>query len=395
MRLISGLFSAKALNGPKDEYGGSMHLFCRECGHVSPDSTSSYECGCGGLFDLDFTFELDLKTVASRPPDLWRYAQALPVNPQYRVSLGEGMTPLLPTVVAGREVLVKAEQSSPTGSYYDRGAAVLISKALEIGVQEVVEDSSGNAGASIAAYCARAGLKCSIFVPESTLPEKVAQVELYGAELQRVPGSRAETSIAALEAAQDAWYASHCYSPYFLHGIKTWAYEVTEQLGWTAPDTVVLPAGNGTLVLGAYLGFSELLRAGVIVRMPKIIGVQSAGCAPLKLAFERGIDDFVPISPRPCLAEGIAIAEPVRGEQVLAAVRECGGDFLAVNDAQIKAALLAMGRQGHCIEPTSAAVVAGLEQYLEAAPAEEVIVSVFTGHGLKAAGRIGKMLQGV
>lgn len=369
-----------------------MQLICRDCGKEVAHDSLAYECDCGGLFDLKFSPTFDLEAIASRPPDLWRYAEALPVDHAQRVSLGEGMTPLVPVTVAGREVLIKAEQGSPTGSYKDRGATVLITKALEMGVQEVVEDSSGNAGASMAAYCAKAGMACNIFVPESTSPGKLAQVELYGASLNRIPGSREDTAIAVLEAAQDAFYASHSYSPYFFHGTKTWAYEVAEQLGWQAPDSVVLPAGNGTLLLGAYIGFKEMRTAGIIQSMPMIVAVQSAECAPLALAFELGMDDYAALLPGNCLAEGIAIAEPVRGAQILAAIRETGGTVLTADNSEVKESLIAMGRQGHCIEPTSAATIAGLAKYLETAPADEQVVSVFTGHGLKAAGKIGQLL---
>ncbi|MBU1247547.1 MAG: threonine synthase [Proteobacteria bacterium] len=369
-----------------------MKLFCRSCGETVPHDTLAFECECGGLFDLDFSPSFDPDAIARRPPDLWRYREALPVSETYRVSLGEGMTPLLRVPVSGREVLIKAEQASPTGSYKDRGAALMISKAREMGVVGVVEDSSGNAGASVAAYCAAAGIDCSIFVPDSTSPGKLAQIELYGARLTKVPGSREDTAAAVLEAAQHSYYASHSYNPYFFHGTKTWAFEVVEQLGWTAPDTVVLPAGNGTLLLGAYIGFSELLQAGMISAMPRMVAVQGAGCAPLCKAFEQGLADIAPLRPTSTLAEGIAIAEPVRGAQMLESVRETGGLFLAVEDEEITTALLSMGRRGHCIEPTSAAVVAGLLRYLDTAPPDECIVSVFTGHGLKAAGKIEHML---
>lgn len=369
-----------------------MNLRCQNCNEPQPHDAVAFKCDCGGLFDLDFTPSFDPKAIESRPPDLWRYREALPVAPGHRVTLGEGMTPLLPVCCAGREVLIKAEQGSPTGSYKDRGAAVMIAKAKEMGVREVVEDSSGNAGASVAAYCACAGIGCSIFVPISTSPGKLAQIELYGAQLHKIPGSREDTAAAVLKAAQSSFYASHSYNPYFFHGTKTWAFEVVEQLGWSAPDTVVLPAGNGTLLLGAHLGFTELKAAGIIDRLPKLVAVQGAGCAPLYKAFEQGESDYTAITPTSTLAEGIAIAEPIRGSQIIAAVRETGGTFIAVHDHEITTALLSMGKQGHCIEPTSAATIAGLTHYLNKAEKDECIVSVFTGHGLKAVGYIEKML---
>jgi threonine synthase len=344
------------------------------------------------VFDLEFAPLVHPAGVTGRAPDMWRYREALPLALGGRVSLGEAMTPLVPLHLAGREVLVKAEQGFPTGSYKDRGAAVMIARARETGVAEVVEDSSGNAGAAVAAYCARAGIACRIFVPADTSPSKLAQIELYGAQLVKVPGSREDTAAAVLEAAQEAFYASHCYNPWFFHGVKTWAYELAEQLGWEAPDAVVLPAGNGTLLLGAHLGFRDLAGAGIIPAAPKLVAVQTAGCAPLHRAFEQGLDEPAAVESTSTLAEGIAIARPVRGAQMLEAVRESGGSFLAVDDGETAEALLDMGRRGFCIEPTSAAVIAGLKRYAAAAPVGERIVSVFTGHGLKAAGTIHTML---
>ncbi|MCP4155342.1 MAG: pyridoxal-phosphate dependent enzyme, partial [bacterium] len=206
---------------------------------------------------------------------MWRYKEAIPVsNESTVVSFEEGFTPLLEMDIENRTVLVKQEQLFASGSYKDRGASVLISKIKEMGIGEVVEDSSGNAGASVAAYCAAAGIQCTIFAPEETSPGKLAQIEAYGAVLNKIPGSREETANAVLKAAETTYYASHSWNPYFFHGTKTFAFEVCEQLGWKAPGTVILPVGNGTLLLGAYIGFNELVNAGIIGKMPVIIGVQ-------------------------------------------------------------------------------------------------------------------------
>ena len=170
----------------------------------------------------------------------------------------------------------------------------------------------------------------------------------------------------------------------FFQGTKTFAYEVWEQLGWRAPDVVVLPVGNGTLLLGAYLGFGELLRAGAIQRMPRLIAVQAARCAPLARAFA-GLPTQGPDQERAdTVAQGIAIAKPVRGAQILSAVRETAGRFVTVEEAEILTALDEMGSRGFYIEPTSAATIAGLAKYAPEADPVETIVSVITGHGLKA-----------
>jgi threonine synthase len=302
--------------------------------------------------------------------------------------MNEGFTPLEEIEFNGGGVLIKIDYLFPTGSYKDRGATVLISKMKEWGVQKVVEDSSGNAGSAIAAYCAKAGIGCDIYVPQYTSPEKLIQIQAYGATLKRVEGSREKTAEKAMEAASKIPYASHCWNPFFLHGTKTFAFEVWEQMDWRAPDTLVLPIGHGTLFLGAYIGFKELKTAGMIKRIPKMVGIQSASCAPLYQAFKKGWRETRPIEKVETIAEGIAIAEPVRGRQILEAIRETGGEILAVTEKEIKVALKEMGRKGHFIEPTSSATIAGLKKYLRKKRQNETVVSTLTGMGLKSAGKM-------
>ncbi len=371
-----------------------MHEYvCASCGKRLPGDALVFACPCGGLLDLDFTPDFDPGSVIGRKPDLWRYAGALPVPVENAVSLGEGFTPLLPVALGGREVLVKQDQLFSTGSYKDRGASVMISQAAALGVKDVVEDSSGNAGCAVAAYCARAGIGCRIFVPADTSPAKTAQISLYGAKLELVPGSREATAAAALGAARSAYYASHCYNPYFFHGTKTFAYEVAEQLGWQAPDAVILPAGNGTLLLGAALGFAELAAAGIIRKRPRLVAVQAENCSPLAQAFARGDEDMAQTEARPTLAEGIAIAAPVRARQMLAAVRETDGTFVTASEEAITAAFLAMARQGFYIEPTSAAVIAGAAAFAQQSGPSGRLVTVFTGHGLKAGAKLAHLAE--
>lgn len=323
---------------------------------------------------------------------MWRYREAIPLDSNSPiVSFAEGFTPLLPVEIAGRQVLIKQEQLFPSGSYKDRGASVMISQIKQLGITKVVEDSSGNAGAAVAAYCAAAGIQCDIYVPESTSPSKLAQITRYGATLHKIPGSREDTAQAVMTAAEDTYYASHSWNPFFFHGTKTFAFEVCEQLGWQAPDTVILPVGNGTLLLGAYIGFSELVKSGIINRVPRFIGVQAQRCAPLFHAFTTHSDTVAcAATGEKTMAEGIAIAAPIRGQQILAAVKHTGGEFITVNEMEILASLTAMFQKGHYIEPTSAAAIAGIKKYVEVQremgtiDAHEVIVSAFTGHGLKS-----------
>lgn len=320
---------------------------------------------------------------------MWRYREAIPIhNDASILSMNEGFTPLEEIEFNGGGVLIKIDYLFPTGSYKDRGATVLISKMKEWGVQKVVEDSSGNAGSAIAAYCGKAGIGCDIYVPQYTSPGKLIQIQAYGATLKRVEGSREKTAEKAMEAASKIPYASHCWNPFFLHGTKTFAFEVWEQMDWRAPDTLVLPIGHGTLFLGAYIGFKELKTAGMIKRIPKMIGIQSASCAPLYQAFKKGWRETRPIEKEETIAEGIAIAEPVRGRQILEAIRETGGEILAVTEKEIKVALKEMGRKGHFIEPTSSATIAGLKKYLRKKRQNETVVSTLTGMGLKSAGKM-------
>jgi len=261
-------------------------------------------------------------------------------------------------------------------------------------VGKVVEDSSGNAGCAIAAYCANAKIECNIFVPASTASGKVAQIQFYGAKLNRIPGTREHTADAVLKAAEKDYYASHSWNPFFFHGTKTFAFEICEQLGWKSPDSVVLPAGNGTLLLGSFIGFRELLNAGVIDRIPKIIAVQAARCAPLCRAFKEGSEILPEVETSETIAEGIAIARPIRWKQIIDAVRQSGGFFIEVDDSEIKKALREVCRKGYYIEPTSAAITAGLSKYLSESDPDEAVVSVFTGHGLKTTEKMLELLDG-
>jgi threonine synthase len=193
-----------------------------------------------------------------------------------------------------------------------------------------------------------------------------------------------------MEAVSNAFYASHCWNPFFLHGTKTFAYEVCEQLNWKSPDTIVLPVGHGTLFLGTYLGFKELKEAGIVGKIPKLIGIQSAACAPLEEAFKKGEREIQPLEKQETVAEGIAIAKPVRGSQVLEVIRETRGKILSVTEEEIVTALQEMGQKGYFIEPTSAATLAGLKKYGKHIK-KEVIVTTLTGTGLKASERIGHL----
>lgn len=273
---------------------------------------------------------------------LWRYRAALPVDLPRPVSLGEGCTPLVDGEWDGVPVSFKLEWFSPTGSFKDRGTSVMISFLAAHGATEVIEDSSGNGGASVAAYCAAAGIRARILVPAATSPAKVLQARAYGAEVQLVPGDREATAAEALRQSATTPYAGHNWHPFFLQGVKTLAYEIWEDLGFTAPDTVVTVAGAGSTVLGLHLGFTELLTAGQIDRLPRLLVAQPAHCAPLYASFRAGTAAPVPFTCAPTVAEGAAIQRPVRLPEVLRAVRRSGGDMAAVPEDAIEDAVRAL-----------------------------------------------------
>jgi len=242
----------------------------------------------------------------------------------------------------------KLDYLMPTGSFKDRGAAVLMSLAADLGVDRVVVDSSGNAGTAIAAYAAQAGIDADVYVPRGAPPDKVAAIESHGARVVEVPGGRAAAAVAAQKAVftDDRWYASHVFRPAFCHGVKTLAFELWEQLGRRPPGTVVAPAGNGTLIIGLWIGFRELAATGRIDRVPSIVAVQSEACAPLAGRPVTG----------PTAATGIAIADPPRGQEVRAAVVASGGRVLTVPEAALGPARADLNAAGLTVEITSAAV---------------------------------------
>ncbi len=364
------------------------HLVCTQTGERYSADDPRWRSEGGHLLDLEHDGTFQPARVAERKPTMWRYREALPLNDDANiVTYDEGFTPLISLDIDGRPVLFKQDYLFPTGSYKDRGASLLVSKLKELGIDSVIQDSSGNAGSAIAAYCARAGIRCHIFVPEQTANEKLAQIRSYGAVLTTVRGSRRDTAAAALHEATHTYYASHCWNPFFLHGTKTFAFEICEQLGWRAPDTVILPVGNGTLLLGAYIGFRELRAASAIEHVPRLIGVQAARCAPLHAAIQNPSAIGNPPSWSKTLAEGIAIENPVRANQIIQAVRFTEGEIIAVEEQEIADSLNYTSRRGFYIEPTAAACVAGVRQYVKRCPRDESIVSALTGHGLKTGGK--------
>ena len=364
-----------------------MHLIDRCSNKTFDISSPIWLSPEGNLLDLEMETSFPKEKIALRPPSMWRYREAIPVkNDACILSVKEGFTPILPIEINSKNLIVKQEQLFSTGSYKDRGASVLMSKVHELGIKEVIQDSSGNAGCAIAAYAAKASIQCTLFVQANTSESKLTQMRAYGATLKLIEGSREDVAAAALQAAQNLYYASHSYNPFFVHGTKTFAYELCEQLGWKMPDSIVLPAGNGTLIIGCYIGLLDLMKAGILTTMPKLIAVQAANCAPLAAKFTG--KDFVQSAPT--IAEGIAIAKPIRGDQMLEGVKKSNGMFITVTENEIQSAWKACAQKGFYIEPTSAATIAGALKYADGFEGE--IATLFSGHGLKSTATIQKML---
>ncbi len=371
-------------------------LGCLECGAEYPAGEPRWRCdACGGPLDIEAAEIFSRNKPRIRPENMWRYREAIPiVDDGNIVSLSEGFTPLIRIPLAGGEAWTKLDFLFPTGSFKDRGASVLISKLKEWGVREILGDSSGNAAAAIAAYAGRAGMACDMYVPSGTSAAKCAQIAAYGARVRKIPGGRRATTEAAVAAARDRFYASHFWNCWFCHGTKTWAFEVWEQLGGRAPDAVVIPAGHGSLLIGAFKGFQELLNAGYIERLPRLFAAQAAACAPLVKVWQEDLTALPEIHPAPTLAEGISIAAPVRWKQMLAAVRESGGEAVSVEEEALSPILRALAGRGILVEPTSAVPFAAAESLWQMGKLADcpVVVVPATGHGLKAADKLEKIL---
>ncbi|MGC8503108.1 MAG: threonine synthase [Desulfurella sp.] len=365
-------------------------LLCNKCGKKYSMNESVWQCECSGLLDIDFKAILNFNEIKRRPPTMWRYREAIPIENDINiVSFNEGFTPIVDYSTSSGNVLLKLDYFFPTGSYKDRGASVLISKANEIGVKKVIEDSSGNAGCAIAAYCAKAKIECEIYVPQDTSIAKLTQVKAYGAKLNIVNGNRLQTAQKALQDAKNTYYASHTYNPFFFQGTKTLAFEVFEQLNDSIPDYIFIPTGNGTMFIGVYLGFMDLAQNGYIDNLPKLIAIQSENCAPIFKQYKENLKAPQKVEEKYTLAEGIAINEPIRSNQIIDIIKKTNGDVITVNEQEIKDALIRLSLDGFYIEPTSASALAGFLKYK---PCGKSLV-VLTGFGLKSNDKIQKIIS--
>ncbi len=327
--------------------------------------------------------------IDKRQAGLWRYAAMLPVvHPDLeRVTLGEGWTPLIPDRWGDLDLYWKLDALMPTGSYKDRGVSVMVNWLAGLGALTVVDDSSGNAGASLACYAARAGLEACIYVPANAPAPKRAQIATYGAELVEVPGPRDAASKAAAAASRmvkSIKYASHAWHPAFLLGQMTTAWEIWEQLDGQIPDWFIAPAGQGGSLLGTWRGFQHLIQSGVTNKLPRLVAVQAKPYTPIYEAFHANERTIRP-SPRieQIRATGIAITAPVRSAALLEALRDSKGTVVAVTDEEVQTYHERLAQRGLFVEPTSATVAAALDQIRNLIRPGDVVVAALTGHGLK------------
>lgn len=362
-----------------------MEYICSECGRREPVTTRKAKCLCGGLWKLSCEPpKFDLEKVDRDTWGLFRYRAflALEGDTWKEITMGEGMTPVVPL---DEDVLLKMDYFMPTLSFKDRGAVVLAAHCKAIGVKQVVQDSSGNAGNSVAAYCGKAGISCEIFVPEGTSPKKITMIRSHGASVHVIPGNREACAAACRRKVEEEgiYYASHVYNPFFYEGTKTYIYEVFEQLH-RIPEHIFIPTGNGTLFLGVMKGLEHFLKSGVIDRMPKVVAVQSERCNPLVEAWKKGKKEPEAICSVPTIAEGIAIAEPMRGKEILEYIYKYGIEMQTVPEDGILKAREALAKKGVFCEHTTAGTYAAYLAYVKEHGRTPDTLIPMCGAGLKS-----------
>jgi len=360
-------------------------LVCSKCGHREPTGTRKPKCDCGGLWKLDYTPPaFDEKLIDKAEWNIFRYRAFMPLEDEsWRgVTMGEGMTPIIPF---DDDLMLKMDYFMPTLSFKDRGAAVLVSHCKAVGVTSCVQDSSGNAGNSVAAYCGRAGIECGIFVPEGASPGKIDMIRAHGATCTVVPGTRdhcADVCRSRVET-EGAYYANHVYNPYFYQGTKTYIYEIWEQLR-RIPQHIFLPLGNGTLFLGGLYGLEHLVSSGVIDKMPTVVAIQTENCAPFAKAKELGLRDVPEIEIKPTLAEGIAIGKPMRAPEILDFIYKYDIEIVTIPEADILPARAALARRGVYAEHTTAGNYAAYRRYVQLHGRTRDSLITMCGAGLKS-----------
>jgi threonine synthase len=361
-------------------------IVCYNCGEVLKPF-DEWRCSrCGGPGVVAYGREFMVSKIRQNEKNMWRYREFLPPSMRKTpVTLGEGYTPLVQAPTPN--IYFKLEYLNPTGSFKDRGTAAMMTSLRNIlgNVQGVCEDSSGNAGASVAAYCAFLGLNCVIFGGGSMVSEKVLQVRMYGADLRLVDGPRQKVEEEAVKHAEKNGliYVGHTWNPYFIEGMKTVAYEVAEQTGWNPPDIIYLPVSAGTLLIGLYKGFRDMVEAGVIEKIPQIVAVQPQLNAPLYAAYKK--QNPAPYLVGGSIADALTQTNPPRLRQMVDMLEVFGGDVEVVSDEDIIKAHKQLAWAGFYAELSSAAAYAAVRKRLdEIVSSPQRVLVILTGLGHKS-----------
>jgi threonine synthase len=383
----------------------ATHLRCDDCAAETPMDGRATVCpACGGLLEVQYDLDAapdDLfeRAARDRANGMWRWSALLPLRDGTPVTMGEGDSPLLAVPELGGTIgvpglLLKNDALMPTGSFKDRGFAVALSVARSAGLTRGFTYSSGNAGASFAAYARRAGMRATVFVESYANPVKVAAISLYGAAVYRLHYRSSAEVFAAVEALARDGEASfvNFVNPFRHEAMKTYAYELAESLNWQVPDVMVHPVGTGGGLFGAWKGFAELRRLGRIDRVPRMIGVQPGVCAPLVDAFETGAPETRTVGDASAtIAQSIAGDAMIHGgRRVLRAIRESGGAAIGVTEQQIGDAVRLLGGAGVAAEPSAAAALAAVVAARADGriSADERVVALVTGSALKQPGAL-------
>jgi threonine synthase len=372
-------------------------VVCWDCGAEVDDPFVNTCPKCGGLLtvkmDLEKVKEMKPEDLRKAPIGVWRYAPFMPVDPAHKVSIQEGGTPLYSTQALGEAIgckntFVKFEGLNPTGSFKDRGMTMGVSHAKELGATVVGCASTGNTSASLAAYAAKAGMKCAVFLPSGKVAMgKLAQALFFGAKVLSIDGNFDDALALARKMADERkLYLLNSINPYRPEGQKSVLFEIIDQLCYDVPDRIILPVGNAANIWAVYKACMELKEVGWIDKVPMLTGIQAAGSAPVARAFAAKNKTFEPEPNPETVATAIRIGNPVSGRKALHAMYSTGGYCTTVTDEEIISAQLLLGRkEGVCVEPASAASVAGLRKLIETGVADkdERVVCICTGNGLK------------
>ncbi len=345
-------------------------------------------CECGSAVDAEYDYKSIQKVILRddfmrSKPTHWKYWAFMPVKDLSRiVTMGEGGTPLLENRKLGKSarLLIKYEAANPTGSFKDRGSSLEITKALEFRKRRVALASTGNMGASVAAYAAYAGLECTVFIPDMVGREKITQIKAYGAETILVDG---DYSVAMKQAEAHVLSDGDSFLtgdyPWRSEGTKTVGFEIADQLYWHVPDYIIVPVGNGTLIWSIHEAFRELALVGITDRVPRIVGVQVENCAPVVHAWENELSEIIPVRNPDTIATAIACGEPIDGLAALRAIRDSGGSAIKVTDDETLSARNTLAKSGIFVEPSGAVAYAGFMKK----EFSGTVVCLATGHGLK------------